>query len=176
MGGDAAECSLRRARALFRACDGKREKGGKDEARKSPVCAMLGGRVQRLWACRVTWQGREPVGCSLQLLLPRVPEKRRARVRWESLAVRETLLPSQALYWGSVRNVGRHSEFTNVYRAAQQGNGRWGGRRKATARREMHKKTPPARRPCALYPGLAFAATFIGDSLAYCEGPASASL
>lgn len=78
-------------------------------------------------------------------------------------------------FGGSGWNVGRHLEFTNVYKAAQQGNGRVGGGGKpplAAKRRQFQS----ARRPCALYPRLGFAATFIRGLLAYCERPASAFL
>lgn len=119
---------MRRARALFCAYDGKREKRGKDEAGKSPICAVLGGRVQRLWACRVTWPGREPVGCSLQPLVPRVPERSGGLVSAGNCWLLGKLYCQvRHCIGGSVGNVGRHSEFTNVYRAAQQGNGRGRG-------------------------------------------------
>lgn len=56
--------------------------------------------------------------------LPRVAKRRSLRARRELLAVGETLLRGQG---GSVLNVDGGSEFTLVYRTAQQGNGRVGG-------------------------------------------------
>lgn len=100
-------------------------------------------------------------------------EKRRVHVRWELLAVGETFLPGQAWHWGLCLE--RRSSL-GVYSCLQgcaAGKRKSGGRWKGFGCREMHRNLFPARRPCALYQKLGFAATFIRGLLAYCERPAS---
>lgn len=67
---------------------------------------------------------------------------------------------------GSILNVDGRSEFTLVYKTAQQGNGRVGGGGGPLP--APRTGTRWGKRPCALYPKCSFAARFIGESLAYC--------
>lgn len=114
--------------------------------------------------------------CGSSSAAPAAPSaggKRRVHVRWELLAVGETFLPGQAWHGGLCLE--RRSSL-GVYSCLQgcaAGKRKSGGRWNASGCREMDRSLLSARRPCALYQKLAFAATFIGGSLAYCERPAS---
>lgn len=144
-GGGAAGCSSLRARALFCACGGEGERRrGKGRPRGSRP-SVLGGRGQRLSVCRGTWQGRGPVGRSLQPRLPRVPDRGGGFVSAGNCWLLGKL-SCQVRHGsgGCVWDADRHSEFTNVYRAAQQGNGSVGGGEVGSSRTPRSATGTPA--------------------------------
>lgn len=107
--------------------EGRGGKGREDGATKSPICCARGSRA-KLVGLQRNMAGKRTCGSFSAAPLPRVPERGRGFVSagncWLlgklSCQVRHGI-------GGCVWDVDRHSEFTNVYRAAQQGNGSVGG-------------------------------------------------
>lgn len=96
------------------------------------------------------------MGCSLQPLLPRVPERSGGLVSAGNCWLLGKLYCQVRHYiGGSVGNVGRHSEFTNVYRAAQQGNGR-GGKAESHHLTQNAQKDTAGKAPLRALPGTRF--------------------
>jgi hypothetical protein len=145
-----------------RCAEGREGEQCKRGRRPSVLRSGVGG-AGRLLAWNGTWQVRGPVVLPCR---PGHPEWRRAVELsyppgivgcWGNFPLRS------GKDWGLLFDLDCRSEFTNVYRTAQQGNGRVGGRVQDEYRPWEASQTLQAKRPYALCPRRSFAATFIGS-------------
>ena len=171
--GAAAGCSLRRASALFRVCRGKGGEGGWGEEVAHPCCARGAQAgtfgLERDLAGEGICASSSAAPAALTARETQGSGPRGIVGRWGNFAARSgTALGAVSVPWTVPRSL---LMFTGLRSRETEERG------EVDSQEEPHNepRARTARRPCALCLRLAFAATYIGARLAYCDRSASAS-